>query len=249
MSASNQKARAWDALGLKYYYLGRRSGKPSRGTIQWFTDGLRPGDRCLVAGGTSVGVIRAAARTGCALVVTDFSPRVCAELERELGGAAAIVERDVLEPAADWDGAFTHLLCDALLNRFDDGEARRFERRAARILRPGGLLRATVKLGHYPMDLRLLALAPAGAAGFWDERTRTMDYGRIGELLELGYARHGGIARDDLLEWYRHRGREKRFQAEDLDRMFAPPDWEPAGVAPDGRGSDRVRFGSRRTGA
>jgi SAM-dependent methyltransferase len=245
--SENPKAQAWDALGLKYYFLGRRSAKPSPSTVRWFTDGVGPEGRCLVVGGTSVGVIRAATRSGCPVVVADFSPRVCADLRQELSGAVTIVQRDVLQPAPDWDGGFTHLLCDALVNRFDDEEARRFERQAARVLRPGGVLRATVQLGLYPMELRLMEIAPGEIQGFWDERTRTIDYGRIGDLLERVIAPHGDISRHDLLEWYRHRGREKRFDEKDLCDLFGPPAWAPVELAPDDPASDRVRLAARRT--
>src|SRR5579859_3173402 len=242
--SQNPKAQAWDALGLKYYYLGRRTAKASPATVRWYTNGVGPDGRCLVVGGTSVGIIRAAARPGGPVVVADFSPRVCADLRRELGDVAVtIVQRDVLQPAPDWEGGFTHLLCDALVNRFDEEEARRFERRAAGLLRPGGVLRATVQLGLYPMERRLMEIAPGEVPRFWDERTRTIDYGRIGEdLLERAIAPHGDISRQDLLEWYLHRGREKRFEEKDLRDLFAAPAWAPVEITPDLPASDRVRL-------
>jgi len=246
MSTSNPKARAWDALGLKYYFLGRRSGKPTRATIRWFTADLVPSSRCLVVGGTSLAVIRAAIRTGCRLEVVDFSARVCDEVRARVPDTVTIVNHDILQPLAT-DGSFTHVVCDALINRFDDDEAGRFGRQVARLLRPDGVLRATVKLGHYPMDLRLMEIA-AGRAGvaFWDEDTRTIDYGMLGDLLELGYARHGGIRREDLIGWYRNRGREKRYQESDLRQLFASKEWSWLDVHPEVAGSDRVRLEARR---
>lgn len=247
-SSPNPKARAWEAIGLKYWSLGRRTGKPRPSTLRWFSSGLGPDERCLVVGGTSVGMIRAAAATGCGVVVADFSRRVCSELRGRAPAGVTVVQRDVLEPVQDWEEGFTHLLCDALLNRFDAAEARRFERRAAVLLRTGGELRTTVKIGLYPMDLRMLELAPQHLqADFWDPRTQTMDYGRLGSLLEAGMVRHGGIARADLIGWYRNRGREKRFSEEDLHRLFAPPRWSPLDLRLEGRGSDRVLFAARRS--
>ena len=247
MAWSNPKAQAWDAVGLKYYFLGRKSGKPIPSTIRWFTGGLGAGSRCLVVGGTSVAVIRAALRTGSAVEVIDFSARVCSELRQRVPSGLTIVNGDVLEPPDELGASFTHLVCDALINRFDDAEACRFERRLARLLQPDGVLRATVKIGHYPMDLRLLELAAGRPdVAFWDAETRTIDYGQIGELLERGFARHGGIAREDLLGWYRNRGREKRYEEDDLRQLFAPPAWTPPDIRPEAPGADRVRLESRR---
>ena len=247
MSSANPKAQAWEAIGLKYYYLGRRSGKPTPSTIRWFTRGLGPDCRCMVVGGTSVAVIRAAVATGCRVHVVDFSARVCSELRNRVPDAVSIVNSDILQPLPGEEGSFTHLVCDALINRFDDGEARRFERRAMGLLPAGGVLRATVKLGHYPMDLRLLEIARGQPVpGFWDEATRTIDYGRMGDLLERGYARHGGIPRRDLLGWYRNRGREKRYEESDLRQLFGPPEWSRVDIHPEASGSDRVCVEARR---
>jgi SAM-dependent methyltransferase len=247
MTSSNPKAQAWDAIGLDYYFLGRRSGKPTRASIAWFVRGLDRNSRCLIVGGTSVGVVRAALRSGCYLKVVDFSGRVCADLRRQVPEGVHIVRRDVLAPAPAEEGSFSHLLCDALINRFDAGEARRFERQGARLLRPGGVLRATVKLGNYPMDLRLLEMAgDSSRPTFWDEATQTIDYGRLGCLLERGFVRHGGIRRQDLLSWYRHRGREKRYQAADLRQLFGSGRWVELAIQPEAPGSDRVRLEARR---
>src|SRR5438067_6538937 len=249
MTSSNPKAQAWDAIGLKYYFLGRRSGKPTRASILWFVRDLTGDSRCLVVGGTSVAVVRAALRSGCYLEVVDFSVRVCADLRQQLPKAVRIARRDVLKPApAEEEGSFSHLLCDALINRFDASEAGRFERQAARLLRPGGILRTIVKLGNYPMDLRLLEMAgDSSRLTFWDEATQTIDYGQLGCLLERGFVRHGGIRRQDLLGWYRHRGREKRYQAADLRRLFGSRRWAELAIHPEAPGSDRIRLEARRT--
>jgi hypothetical protein len=247
MALSNPKAQAWDAVGLKYYFLGRKSGKPTTRTVRWFTRGLGPDSHCLVVGGTSVAVIRAALGTGAHVEVIDFSARVCSELARVIPDGVTIVNGDILVASAEGDATYTHLVCDALINRFDEAESRRFERRVQQLLIPDGTLRATVKLGHYPMDLRLLAMT-AGQPGpaFWDEETRTIDYGRLGDLLARGYARHGGIPREALLGWYRNRGREKRFEESDLRQLFGPPDWTQLDVHPEARSSDRVLVETRR---
>jgi SAM-dependent methyltransferase len=245
VSVLNPKAQAWDAVGLQYYFLGRKSGKPTARTIRWFTKDLGPDSRCLVVGGTSVAVIRAALKTGCHVDVIDFSERVCRELARVVPAEVAIANGDIL--TANGDGTRTHVFCDALINRFDDAESRRFMASVKRLLVPGGTLRATVKLGHYPMDLRLLAMT-AGQPGpaFWDEATRTIDYGRLGDLLERGYARHGGIPREALLGWYRNRGREKRFEQSDLRELFGPPEWTEPDIEQEAPGSDRVLVQTRR---
>src|SRR5438067_11520864 len=119
MTSSNPKAQAWDAVGLKYYFLGRRSGKPTRASILWFVRDLTANSRCLVVGGTSVAVVRAALRPGCYLEVVDFSVRVCADLRQQLPNAVRIARRGVLKPApAEEEGSSSQLPRAALLKRF-----------------------------------------------------------------------------------------------------------------------------------
>jgi hypothetical protein len=240
----NPKARAWDAVGLKFWQLGRRSAKPSAQTLRWFREGIEAGDRCLVVGGTSIGLIRAVARCGCSARVVDFSERICAEARGRIPPEVEVTCCDVTALPRSWAGSFDHLLCDTLINRFDADEARRFEHAAGEALVAGGTLRATVKVGLYAMDRRLLRLA--GKLGvppdFWDERTQTMDYGRLGPMLEPGAVRHGGISRRDLLRWYAGRGREKRFEPDELYELFAGPAWASCSIEPDAPSRDRVRI-------
>ena len=77
--------------------------------------------------------------------------------------------------------------------------------------------------------------------------SEVFDYGQLGCLLERGFVRHGGIRRQDLLGWYRHRGREKRYQAADLRRLFGTRRWAELAIHPEAPGSDRIRLEARRT--
>jgi hypothetical protein len=239
----NPKAQAWDAVGLKFWELGRRTAKPSPQTLRWFCKGLAAGEPCLIVGGTSVGLIRAVAQRECSVTVVDFSSRICAELPGRLPTGVEVACHDIFALPQSWAASFDHLLCDTLINRFDGEETRRFEAVASGVLRAGGTLRATVKLGLYAMDKRLLKLtAELGQpADFWDDETHTIDYGRLGPMLELGALRHGGISRSDLLRWYAGRGREKRFDLKDIEVLLDTQSWENRLIEPDPPAEDRVR--------
>jgi hypothetical protein len=245
---SNPKAQAWDAIGLNYYFRGSRKGKPTRSTIHWFTSDLVPASRCLVIGGTSIGVIRASIATGCQIEVIDFSLRVCEELRDRVPDSVRIVRRDILQPLAA--GPFTHVLCDALINRFDETEACSFRDQLSGLICPSGVFRTTVKLGHYAYDTRLMEIASSDGAdvGLWDETTRTFDYSRLGNLLERGRLRNGGIRREELLAWYRNRGREKRYEVSDLKELFGPPTWSPPEISAENGHADRVLLATCRIG-
>lgn len=242
-AVSATKAAAWDVLGLKFWRQGRRSAKPSPETIRWFVGDLGPSDRCLVVGGTSVGLIRAAAASGGAVTVADFSAQVCDECREAVGDGARVVQADIVDPGTALEPGFTHLLCDTLINRFDGDESRRFAAAAVTLLAPGARLRATVKLGLYDMDRRLLGLVGGpGNAEFWDGDSQTIDYARVGDLMDTGLVAHGSISRADLMAWYRGRGREKRYAEPDLSAMFTGPEWADAKIEVDDEAGQRVRL-------
>jgi len=240
----NTKQQAWDIVGLRWWQLGRKSAKPSLQTIRWYVQGVGPTDHCLIIGGTSVGLIRAVRRATAQVTVADFSPRICAELPMLIPSDIVIVHCDILDAPADWSARFTLVCADTLINRFDEEEFCRFRKQVWRILKPAGQLRTVVKVGLYAMDRKLLALAAMhhNIAAFWDNATQTIDYTKVGELLEGGLIRHGGISRRELVGWYRLRGREKRYHEEELIQVFQQEHWLNVTLERDLPAQDRVRL-------
>jgi hypothetical protein len=249
-SVNSAKRAAWDALGLRFWRQGRRTAKPARQTIAWFVAGLGPSDRCLVVGGTSVRLIRAVELKTGNVTVADFSGRICAELQTVVPPSVEIVECDILSPQLLPTGAFSVVLADTLINRFDALEAERFQAVAASLLAGEGCIRTTVKIGLYTMDRVLLELGATKAPSlrFWDEASRTMDYSRADRLLDEGLVRHGSLPRKELLVWYRNRGREKRFEMTDLEDLFNHDPWFRTEFEPDSPYADRVRLTATRRG-
>lgn len=249
-STASTKADAWDAVGLDFWRRGRKSAKPSPGDIRWFLRDVTAQHRCMIVGGTSVGLIRAALERGADVTVVDFSERVCTELRQCVTGSFTVVCADILALGDAVGPAPTHLLSDTLINRMDGGEAAAFAASSARVLPAGSILRATVYLGFYEMDRRLLRLGlQAGCTkAFWDPETATIDFARVpADLLERGLVPHGGISRSQLVAWYQRRGREKRFSEADLRRLFAPPRWRWAAFSVD-EGGKRARIELAREG-
>lgn len=220
------KAAGWDAVGLDFWRRGRATAKPSLACIEWLCEDLQPGDRCLIVGGTTIQLIRRAVTVGLSVTVLDFSSRICREVEALVANTVDVVHGNVLDPPAL--DRVDRLVCDTLLNRFDGAEATRFTRSAAELLRDGGQVRMTVKLGRYPMDERLLWLGRAAGTlnEFWDAGSNTVDFSKAGPLLEEALVAHGTLTRDELLTWYRARGREKRYERADLITLFNRPHWQ-----------------------
>jgi hypothetical protein len=221
------KVDAWNSLGLKFWTHGRRTAKPTLGSVRWFVDGLDRSGRCLVVGGTSVGLIRAALASGTRLTVLDFSARICNEVMAVCGDEPEVVLGDILDPPEVLLNTFSHVLCDRLINRFDWDEAVHFSDMALGVLRPGGILRTTIHLGLYASDLELLRTARETAIStqFWDPASGTIDYALAEPLLGRSTVRHGGISVADLRAWYRQRGREKRYSRAELTSLFADARW------------------------
>lgn len=226
--SSNAKAHAWDAIGSMFWELGRSTAKPTDREVQAFLSDLPVRDgrtRVAIIGASTLDLIVAAAAKA-QVSVFDFSQRMCADLVRELGERGVSVDGvhqlDITAPVPScFHGAFDVVLSDRLINRFTEDESCKALRGMETLLTPSGEIRASIKLGLYPMDERMLAAAQEALIepAFFDRQTRTIDYAKAGEMLDSNLVPHGSIPRESLLQWYRGRGKEKRFSDSDVRQL------------------------------
>jgi len=221
----NPKASAWDAVGGMFWRKGRKSARPSRAELQMFLAEIGPGERCGILGASTKELIEAAVVRQLGVVVFDFSTVMLQELQHAIGAnSCAYVCLDLLESIPDaLRSSVRFVLADRLINRFSHHEVPVFLRNALTLLLGGGELRMTVKLGLYPMDLLLIdeGRRRGTLKRFYDEETRTIDYGSARQELEVCLVPHGSIRRDVLLDWYVGRGKESRFDHETVIQMLA----------------------------
>ncbi|MCM3490029.1 hypothetical protein M3689_11980 [Alkalihalophilus marmarensis] len=230
---------AWDSVGLNFWKLGRDTAKPSSETLSWFTQGISNNSKVLIIGGTTVDVINAMEKLGTSVSVVDFSLRICNELRDYVSTETNIVHQDIVNNFKSWGESFDLICSDTLINRFDWDEATRFQNNLYSLLNENGKIRSTVKIGMYPMDHELIDYARNNsiAADFWEEESKTIDYSKAKPILENGLLPHGNINKDDLLAWYGNRGKEKRFEENDLRLLFN--NW--SGININNDYGDRVR--------
>lgn len=229
----NPKAAGWDLIGSRFWREGRKSARPSEGDIALFCDGIRGCDQVMVIGASTRELVGRLIELGCRPCVLDFSRAMCEELRSAVGGADADIRHaDITAPLpAGWAGSFGYVLSDRLINRFTADEAMAAAHNMLLLLRDGGIMRTTVKIGLYPMDERMIALgAERGTLSrFYDPASRTIDFAAAGDMLDQCLLPHGDIPPDLLLSWYRSRRAEKRFDREEVVKIFA--DASPAGVS------------------
>jgi len=227
MQIENEKAHAWELIGDQFWTIGRVAARPSAREHDLFLNGVGPGDRVCVVGASTKYLIEDAAARGAHVTVLDFSERMCTDLERALDRPDIAVRLvDITQPIApDLQGAFELVLNDRLINRFATAEA---IRACAGMLSLAGhgTVRASVKLGFYDIDLRLIEYGQAEGtlADYYDASDKTFHFVKAGAVLDRALVAHGDIDRDVLLEWYRRRGKETRFDDEDVRRLLASPD-------------------------
>jgi hypothetical protein len=228
-SSSSAKARAWDRIGSLFWELGRPSARPTAREVELLLGAGRTAADGPVAviGASTRDLVLAAARI-TDLVIFDFSERMCADLMRELASQGVrrcrVHQMDITAPLPDeFRGRFALVASDRLINRFTEPECIAALTNMKSLLAEAGTVRASVKLGLYPMDYRMLETAAARgcATDFFDPDTCTFDYAAAGPILEESLVPHGEIPRDALLAWYGGRGAEKRYSAEDMDRILA----------------------------
>jgi hypothetical protein len=233
------KELAWDSVGLDFWKLGRRTAKPNEETIKWYLENVKSGDYVLVVGGTTIDLINSFVETGAHVYVADFSKRICNELKAYVPHNVIICNVNILNPPFEWLAKFDLVTSDTLINRFDYTEAVIFEQNVRNILKIGGMMKSTVKIGLYEMDYNLIRLAKKRgySLSFWDAPSKTIDYSLAKEILYEGVLPHGDISKDVLISWYSNRGREKRFDVDDIRLLF--DEWSSVEIEKDYK--DRVR--------
>lgn len=218
-TSENAKASAWDLVGGLFWTKGRATARPTDAEIDIFLDGLSPGARVAIVGASTKDLVQAALDRGLAVTVLDFSAKMCADLAGAVSGDADIRVQDItVDIPAPLRGKFDAAMSDRLVNRFTREEAVRALSGMLALLREGGTLRASIKLGFYPMDERMMeeGRRRRNLSAFYDESTRTIDFPAAGDVLESCLLPHGEIDRSILLSWYRGRGRESRFDDADV---------------------------------
>jgi hypothetical protein len=218
--AKNPKSDAWDLIGSQFWESGRTTAKPSGEEIGLFVRGIKAGDRCVVVGASTKGLIEELIAREAAVTVLDFSERMCSDLRDALpDGSCQVLRHDISQPApAELRGTQRYVLHDRLVNRFDEVEARKGLEGMLDLLEEDGELRASIKLGLYPMDERMIALGRERGTlnDFYDVKAKVIDFPAADDVLTDALLPHGDIAPELLLQWYRGRGREQRFDHDDI---------------------------------
>lgn len=216
----NTKSAAWDLIGGAFWESGRTNAKPSTDEIELFVSAVPSGAAVTVVGASTRDLVVRLLDMGARVTVLDFSARMCADLRDTLpAGSCEILRHDITRPSpAHLRGTQQFVLNDRLVNRFGDAEAQRGIEGMRDLLATGGILRASVKLGLYPMDERMIALGQERGCleRFYDAGRRIIDFAEAGDVLPAALLPHGEIDAGLLLQWYRGRGREKRFEHEEV---------------------------------
>lgn len=221
----NAKSAAWDLIGSLFWESGRVSAKPSEDEIGLFLARIPVGARCTVVGASTKNLIEALIARGAEVSVLDFSERMCEDLRAALPAGSCHVRRhDITLPAPeDLRGSQQYVLSDRLVNRFGGPEALAGLEGMLDLLADGGQLRASIKLGLYPMDTRMINLGHERGCveRFYDAENKIIDFRAAGDILTDALLPHGDIAPELLIEWYRGRGKEQRFDHDDLVALIA----------------------------
>ena len=219
---ANPKAEAWDLIGAAYYDAGYDGG-PSGADCDLYLQGLQAGESVLLVGASTVRLATAALDRGLELTVADFSRIMLDELRSILGAAARYQYADVTSPESMLRGQFHAVLADRLLNRFTLAEVRQALAHLAAVLRRGGELRLSYRLGLYQRDHPVLAEARRRGvlADVLDEEANDIDYAPARSWLPEVLTPHGDIPMPTLVNFYAGRGREHRLRPGELDQIVA----------------------------
>lgn len=224
-SIENTKAAAWDLIGGAFWTAGRTTAKPSATELELFTAGIAAGSRVTVVGASTKDLVEALIARDAQVSVLDFSARMCDDLRSALPeGSWQVLQHDITGPApAQLRGTQQYVLSDRLINRFSGPEAQAGVEGMLDLLAVGGEVRTSIKLGLYDMDRRMIEVGRERGclSSFFDEANNIIDFAAAGDVLVDALLPHGEIPAHLLLDWYRGRGREQRFDHEDVVVLLA----------------------------
>ena len=224
----NCKSAAWDLVGSLFWTQGRSTARPTENEIGIFLEGLATEASIAIVGASTKDLVQAAVSCGLSVTVLDFSPKMCADLAAQLDEPVDVRVQDITAPiTAELQARYDAVLSDRLINRFTREETVQAFSGMLALLKQGGSLRTSVKLGLYPMDERMIEEGSrlGTLSSFFDGPTQTIDFEAAGIVLESCLLPHGDIDRDILLNWYRGRGRESRYTDGDIRSLAAKADF------------------------
>jgi len=223
ISKTDPKSKAWDLVGGLFWEKGRKSAKPSPNEINQFLEVNHNAKICII-GASTRDLVEAALIKNLDVTVMDFSTEMCNALTKEFPNTT--LKLDVVNILGtipkEYFNRFDLIVSDRLLNRFTTIDAPSYFENIFTMLCEGGVSRTCVKMGFYEMDERLIAEGKDNGSleDFFNDDTRTIDYSKAESSLEAIEITHGDISRDILLEWYKGRGKESRFDKPQVLHMI-----------------------------
>jgi hypothetical protein len=213
------KRASWNEYASAYWHLADRTSHPSPKDIETYLAGVATDHSVLVLGATTTGVIAAAVARGARVHVLDFAERLLEQVRLKIDGTVRLHHHDLLQPPGpELVGQFDVVVADRLINRFHRSEMGVVLSHMMSFVAPSGVLRTAVRFGKYPLDERLIARGQelGTVDRFWDARSRTIDWSRVGVELDDVASAHGDIPRHIVIEWSRRRGVESRLEYDDI---------------------------------
>jgi ubiquinone/menaquinone biosynthesis C-methylase UbiE len=162
----------WDETYLRYWQErtahpndGRASTDCAPADVRLFEEylenlPLKPGDKVLDVGIGFGRLVPSFVRRGALVYGVDISPQMIAEARRQVGGNVAELCVSAVEELPHADCSVDHVICWAVFDACDQGEALW---QMARVLRPGGWLLVSGKNDDYQDDDELAYVAEINA--------------------------------------------------------------------------------------
>ncbi len=218
----NDKAKAWDIIGKDFWKSGRKTAKPSNKHIRKFSEGIFSTSYVCIVGASTKNLIEHLLAKNCNVFVYDFSEKMCMDLRKEIDDKKCKIElKDITKPKLLNLNKFDYVLNDRLINRFNIEETISYLNSCNKILKKGGIVRSSIKIGLYPMDEILLKNAKSRGLEkhFFNSKTSTINYEASAPVLKECVQKHGNISKEKLINWYLNRREEKRFSITDFDNL------------------------------